>query len=110
MQLDSQQERVVHAPLMPTLVIAGAGTGKTHTLVHRVTHWTQSELDPQRTLLITFTQRGPQKGRTYASARPARTLHGSARSGHGSSGSTFSWLPLGIREDFRVITRTKPNT
>ena len=107
MQLDSQQERVVHAPLMPTLVIAGAGTGKTHTLVHRVTHWTQSELDPQRTLLITFTQRAAREmGERMRALNPARTLpwigtfHAIAARILRSHGA-----PLGIREDFRVITR-----
>ena len=38
------------------LIIAGAGSGKTNTLAHRVAHL-MSGLDPQRILLLTFTRR-----------------------------------------------------
>lgn len=41
----------------PLLVIAGAGTGKTMTLAHRVAHMVLSGVDPSRILLLTFTRR-----------------------------------------------------
>jgi DNA helicase-2/ATP-dependent DNA helicase PcrA len=41
----------------PLLIIAGAGTGKTATLAHRVAHLVLSGVDPQRILLLTFTRR-----------------------------------------------------
>ncbi len=41
----------------PLLVIAGAGTGKTATLAHRVAHTIVSGADPQRILLLTFSRR-----------------------------------------------------
>jgi DNA helicase II / ATP-dependent DNA helicase PcrA len=41
----------------PVLVIAGAGTGKTKTLTHRVAHLIVNEIDPQRILLLTFSRR-----------------------------------------------------
>lgn len=41
----------------PLLVIAGAGTGKTATLAHRVAHHIVSGGDPQRILLLTFSRR-----------------------------------------------------
>ena len=41
----------------PLLVIAGAGTGKTMTLAHRVAHLVIQGVDPQRILLLTFTRR-----------------------------------------------------
>jgi DNA helicase II / ATP-dependent DNA helicase PcrA len=41
----------------PLLVIAGAGTGKTKTLAHRVAHLVINEVDPQRILLLTFSRR-----------------------------------------------------
>src|SRR5712691_7508312 len=43
--------------LIPLLVIAGAGTGKTKTLAHRVAHLVVNGIDPQRILLLTFTRR-----------------------------------------------------
>ena len=41
----------------PLLVIAGAGTGKTSTLAHRVAHLLLSGVAPERLLLLTFTRR-----------------------------------------------------
>ena len=44
-----------HAP--PLLVIAGAGSGKTNTLAHRVAHLIVNRVDPGRILLMTFSRR-----------------------------------------------------
>src|ERR1041384_5213633 len=41
----------------PLLIIAGAGTGKTNTLAHRVAHLVMSGADPARVLLLTFSRR-----------------------------------------------------
>ena len=41
----------------PLLVIAGAGSGKTNTLAHRVARLIVSGADPQRILLLTFSRR-----------------------------------------------------
>jgi DNA helicase II / ATP-dependent DNA helicase PcrA len=41
----------------PLLVIAGAGTGKTNTLVHRLAYLVRSGADPRRVLLMTFSRR-----------------------------------------------------
>ncbi|HTX24604.1 MAG TPA: ATP-dependent helicase [Steroidobacteraceae bacterium] len=41
----------------PLLIIAGAGTGKTDTLAHRVAHLVLHGVDPARILLLTFTRR-----------------------------------------------------
>jgi DNA helicase-2/ATP-dependent DNA helicase PcrA len=41
----------------PLLIIAGAGTGKTKTLTHRVAHLLLSGVDPRRILLLTFARR-----------------------------------------------------
>ena len=45
----------------PLLVIAGAGTGKTMTLAHRVAHLVISGVSPERILLLTFTSRASQE-------------------------------------------------
>src|SRR5258708_9155591 len=42
---------------MPLLVIAGAGSGKTNTLAHRVAHLIVNGADPRRILLMTFSRR-----------------------------------------------------
>ena len=42
-------------------VIAGAGSGKTNTLAHRVAHLILNGADPQRMLLLTFSRRAAQE-------------------------------------------------
>jgi DNA helicase-2/ATP-dependent DNA helicase PcrA len=45
----------------PLLIIAGAGTGKTNTLAHRVAHLLLNGVAPERILLLTFTRRAAQE-------------------------------------------------
>jgi DNA helicase-2/ATP-dependent DNA helicase PcrA len=59
-----------HAPDAPLLVIAGAGSGKTNTLAHRVAHLVACGADPGRILLLTFTTRAADE----MSRRVARIL------------------------------------
>jgi DNA helicase-2/ATP-dependent DNA helicase PcrA len=44
-------------PADPLLIIAGAGSGKTNTLAHRVAHLIVNGADPRRILLMTFSRR-----------------------------------------------------
>ncbi len=57
----AQRRAVIHglgsAFASPLLVIAGAGSGKTNTLAHRVAHLMVSGVDPRRILLMTFSRR-----------------------------------------------------
>ncbi len=62
----------------PLLVIAGAGSGKTNTLAHRVAHLIVSGADPQRILLLTFTRRAAAEMTRRAQAICARSLNGAA--------------------------------
>ena len=50
----------------PLLVVAGAGTGKTGTLAHRVAHLVLAGVDPSRILLLTFTRRAALEMRRRA--------------------------------------------
>jgi DNA helicase-2/ATP-dependent DNA helicase PcrA len=64
-QLNPQQRRAVEHGVgegssmaaVPLLVIAGAGSGKTNTLAHRVANLVVSGVDPRRILLMTFSRR-----------------------------------------------------
>jgi DNA helicase-2/ATP-dependent DNA helicase PcrA len=55
--LNQEQQAAVLAADGPVLVIAAAGTGKTRTLTYRVAHLVDRGEDPQRILLLTFTNR-----------------------------------------------------
>jgi DNA helicase-2/ATP-dependent DNA helicase PcrA len=56
-QLNPQQREAATHGQGPLLIVAGAGTGKTATLVHRVA-WLMAEgVDPGKILLLTFTRR-----------------------------------------------------
>src|SRR3954451_23327360 len=55
--LNPEQERAATFGDGPLLVIAGAGTGKTRTLIHRVAHLIERGVAPERILLLTFTRR-----------------------------------------------------
>jgi DNA helicase-2/ATP-dependent DNA helicase PcrA len=48
-------------PGRPLLIIAGAGSGKTRTLAHRVAHLLLNGADPKRILLLTFTRRAAEE-------------------------------------------------
>src|SRR5580658_5023398 len=50
----------------PLLIIAGAGTGKTNTLAHRVAHLVMNGVDPGRILMLTFSRRAAQEMRRRA--------------------------------------------
>jgi len=62
-KLNPQQRHAVEhggvalAEAGPLLIIAGAGSGKTNTLAHRVAHLIINGADPRRILLLTFSRR-----------------------------------------------------
>jgi DNA helicase-2/ATP-dependent DNA helicase PcrA len=60
-ELNDEQREVVLAGGGPILVIAGAGTGKTRTLVYRVSRLIESGHDPSRILLLTFTNKAARE-------------------------------------------------
>ncbi|MBA3599870.1 MAG: UvrD-helicase domain-containing protein, partial [Acidobacteria bacterium] len=60
-ELNEQQFRVVTAKPNATLVIAGAGTGKTRTITYRVAYLIEQGVSPQRILLATFTNRAARE-------------------------------------------------
>jgi DNA helicase-2/ATP-dependent DNA helicase PcrA len=70
----AQRKAVVHGEALPEkgyksgplLIVAGAGTGKTDTLAHRVAHLVIHGVDPARILMLTFTRRAATEMRRRA--------------------------------------------
>ena len=59
--LNEEQWAAVSAPDGAVLVIAAAGTGKTRTLIYRVAWLVERGVDPERILLLTFTNRAARE-------------------------------------------------
>jgi DNA helicase-2/ATP-dependent DNA helicase PcrA len=82
--LDAEQRAVATAVRGPVCVIAGAGTGKTRAITHRLAYAVDiGVVDPQRILALTFTARaaGEMRTRLRALGVPnvaARTFHSAA--------------------------------
>ncbi|QQQ77374.1 ATP-dependent DNA helicase UvrD2 [Saccharothrix sp. 6-C] len=82
--LDPEQRAAVEAPRGPVCVLAGAGTGKTRTITHRIAYLAQrGHVSPGQVLAVTFTARAAGEMRTRLRAlgvhgAQARTFHAAA--------------------------------
>src|SRR5947199_5122968 len=65
-QLNAEQAAAAMYGDGPLLIVAGAGSGKTRTLVYRVAHLLQRGVKPERVLLLTFTRRAAHEMLTRA--------------------------------------------
>ncbi|MEM1097031.1 MAG: ATP-dependent helicase [Bacteroidota bacterium] len=65
-ELNPQQYAAATAPGGAVLVIAGAGTGKTRTLVYRVAYLVETGTQPEHIVLLTFTRRAARQMVTRA--------------------------------------------
>ncbi|MGL5853531.1 MAG: ATP-dependent DNA helicase UvrD2 [Phycicoccus sp.] len=82
--LDPEQREVAAHPVGPMCVLAGAGTGKTRAITHRIAYGVLSgSYHPQRVLAVTFTARAAGEMRTRlrdlgVGGVQARTFHAAA--------------------------------
>ncbi len=85
--LNPQQRAAASHDDSPLLVVAGAGTGKTATLAHRVAYLVASGTPPARILLLTFTRRaaGEMKRRVESVLRASRTAQATPGAGDAPS-------------------------
>jgi DNA helicase-2/ATP-dependent DNA helicase PcrA len=82
--LDPEQRKAVTAPAGPVCILAGAGTGKTRAITHRIAYRTLiGEISPRHVLAVTFTTRAAAEMRARLTALgsagvQARTFHAAA--------------------------------
>jgi DNA helicase-2/ATP-dependent DNA helicase PcrA len=105
---DAQRAAVEHTE-GPLLVIAGAGSGKTRTLTHRVARLVEAGIPPAAILLLTFTRRASQE----MLQRAARLLDRRCERVSGGTFHSFANLKLrqyaahlGLPPDFAILDRT----
>jgi DNA helicase II / ATP-dependent DNA helicase PcrA len=90
--LNPEQRRAVEhggADARPLLIIAGAGSGKTNTLAHRVAHLIVCGADPRRILLMTFSRRAAAEMTRRVERITAQALRTGAAAGGLAWSGTF---------------------
>ncbi len=106
-KLNDAQRQAVSAPMKNMLVLAGAGSGKTRVLVHRIAWLLQVEgVSPYGILAVTFTNKAAKemRGRVEELVGPSErgmwigTFHGIAH-----RLLKQHWLEAGLRQNFQVI-------
>ena len=105
--LNDAQREAVTAPRRPTLVLAGAGSGKTRVLVHRIAWLISVEgLSPQQLFAVTFTNKAASEMRQRIEELlgfPTRhfwigTFHGLAH-----RLLRIHWRETGLSEGFQIM-------
>ena len=118
--LNEQQMAAATCPDSDILVLAGAGTGKTKTIIARAIHLIRSGVLPQRILLMTFTRRAAKEMRNRiesvvgeeSSRITAGTFHHFCLIAMRRAARLFSWTSFPMRGTpagkFRRISRNTP--
>jgi DNA helicase II / ATP-dependent DNA helicase PcrA len=105
-ELNPQQAAAATHKDGPLLIIAGAGTGKTRTLVYRVAHLIERGVAAERILLLTFTRRAAQE----MLSRAERLVGSSSKRVHGGTFHATAHRMLrrygpaaGLARDFTIM-------
>jgi DNA helicase-2/ATP-dependent DNA helicase PcrA len=108
-ELNESQFKAVMTTEGPLLIVAGAGTGKTRTLVYRVARLVEMGARPEAVLLLTFTRRAAAsmltRAAALADARCQRVSGGTFHSLGHSVLRKFSEL-AGVQRNFTVLDQS----
>jgi DNA helicase-2/ATP-dependent DNA helicase PcrA len=106
-QLNDRQREAVTAPVGNTLVLAGAGSGKTRVLVHRIAWLIEAErVSPQGILAVTFTNKAAaeMRGRIEALLQiPVQALWVGTFHGIAHRLLRMHWREAGLPQNFQIL-------
>ena len=106
-QLNPAQNAAVFHLAGPCLVLAGAGSGKTRVIVHKIARLLASGLEPKQIAAITFTNKAAQEMRERAKAlvgpRAARDLAVSTFHSLGVRLLRSDGTRIGLKEQFSIL-------
>ncbi len=105
--LNPAQLQAVHHLKGPCLVLAGAGSGKTRVIVHKIARLLQAGVEPKRIAAITFTNKAAAEMRERAKAlvgpRAAKDLAISTFHSLGVRMLRADGTKLGLKEQFSIL-------
>ena len=104
---EEQREAVLHGD-GPLLIIAGAGTGKTKVITHRIAHLVESGIKPSEILALTFTDKAASEMEERIDILLPYGSFGVQVSTFHAFGDRLlreNGLEIGLTTDFRVLTR-----
>ncbi len=115
MNLNPKQQEAVEHKDGPLLVVAGAGTGKTRVITHRITHLIENGVRPSQILAVTFTNKAAAEMRervTKLSPGPALPFVGTFHSlgvhilrESGTAIGVSRWFVIYDRDDSVALIR-----
>lgn len=106
--LNSEQREAVLHKEGPLLIIAGAGTGKTKVITHRIAHLVESGVKPSEILALTFTDKAASEMEERVDILLPYGSFGVQVSTFHAFGDRLlreNGLEMGLTTDFRVLTR-----
>ena len=101
-----EQQAIIEYPLLPLRVIAGAGTGKTSTIVQRLAHLVSDGMRPERAIGITFTNKAAEE----LASRLREALPDLADDGREVEVTTYHGFAYGILQEFGAIVGVERDT
>ncbi len=107
--LNDEQFAAVTATEGPSLVLAGAGTGKTRTLTYRVAYLLDRGVQPGNILLLTFTNKAAREMLSRVedlTGVPRRAFWGGTFHSIGSRMLRMHGQPLGIEPNFTIMDQS----
>jgi DNA helicase II / ATP-dependent DNA helicase PcrA len=102
----SEQKAIIEYPLLPLRVIAGAGTGKTTTIVHRLAYLVDRGLRPESAIGITFTNKAAEE----LASRLRLALPNLADAGREVEVTTYHGFAYGILQEFGAVIGIERDT